>query len=65
MTIIYLILFINLFINFASQAGRAPQQLYASYCGPFILPTLITTQDNNIIISLNTGNFMPCSFRRW
>ena len=47
MKIIYLFLFINLFINFASQAGRAPQQLYARYCGPFILPTLITTEDNN------------------
>jgi len=32
-----------LFINFANQAGRAPQQLYANYCEPFYPPD----PDNN------------------
>ena len=36
-------MFIYLFINFASQAGRGPQQLYANFCGPFYPPN----SDNN------------------
>ena len=44
----FIYLFIYLFNNFASQAGRAPQtqQLTPITVGPFTLPTLMTMEDS-------------------
>ena len=50
-------IFIFYFINFASQAGRAPQQLAPITVAPFYPPNHDTQQKTNH----NTGNYVPYS----
>ena len=48
-----------LFNNFASQAGRAPQQRYANYCGPFYPPNPDQTDNNGRQLATTPGSSRP------